>query len=467
MTLMKDLIRRRVPHVLAIYFGACWGLLEFVDFVTQRFALSTHLIDLALILPLLLLPSVILVTYFHGARGQDEWMPAEKIGIPVNILVAIGFLFFFFQGKDLGAATETVTVTDEEGVAVERIVPKAEFRKRVAVFFFDVEDSDTAAQWAGYGLPIAVAQDLIQDEFMDLRMPVLFADRVREAGFDDLNGIPLSLARELAEEQHRDHFVMGSVATVPGGVEATVGLYETQRGRLVEEKVYAGGGVLALADEISLGLREDLKVPDRGDDGPQDLPVAEILTESETAYRLSTEGVIAMNVERDFAKGTTLLEQAVAEDPTYADAQSSLATLYLYINQPQRIAEPMQAAMDYIYKLPERLRFVVKSNYYLLVRQDMEKAIASLDMWADLYPDDLLAYQARLQIQTIRDDKEGILESLQRQATSRARCGLILHGSLTVWETSFSKPAEVATNRISKTSWPGCRWPHGPLDFAN
>ena len=33
MTFAKDLVRRRVPQVIAIYFGACWGLLEFVDFL--------------------------------------------------------------------------------------------------------------------------------------------------------------------------------------------------------------------------------------------------------------------------------------------------------------------------------------------------------------------------------------------------------------------------------------------------
>ncbi len=40
MTYFKDLLRRRVPQVVAIYLGACWGLLEFTDFITQRFALS-------------------------------------------------------------------------------------------------------------------------------------------------------------------------------------------------------------------------------------------------------------------------------------------------------------------------------------------------------------------------------------------------------------------------------------------
>jgi len=55
----------------------------------------------------------------------------------------------------------------------------------------------------------------------------------------------------------------------------------------------------------------------------------------------------------------------------------------------------------------------VKSNYYFLVRQDTDKAMATLDMWADLFPDDVQAHQSRLQIQTLRDDKDGALATLR------------------------------------------------------
>jgi tetratricopeptide (TPR) repeat protein len=107
------------------------------------------------------------------------------------------------------------------------------------------------------------------------------------------------------------------------------------------------------------------------------------------------------------------MEEAVAEDPTYADGQFALARLYMVTNRTGEIAGPMQAAMDHIYRMPERNRFVVKSDYYFLVRQDTEKAMAALDMWADLFPDDVQAYEARLQVQNLRDDKDGALASLQ------------------------------------------------------
>jgi len=413
MTLVKDLLRRRLPQVAALYIGASWGLLEFVDLITQRFALSPHLVDLALVGPLLLLPSVILMTYFHGAPGQDEWVRAEKIGIPVNLVLAGLFLVLFFQGKDLGAATTTVVVTDEEGVEAERVVPKTEFRRRITVYFFDAEPADTAATWLQYGLPVALLTDLSQDQFIDFRVPILFSDRLREAGFEELVNVPLSLAREIAEEQHREYFVMGTVASVDGELQTTVTLYDANRGRLLEEHNFSGTDLMDLADQISLQLREDLKIPDLGDEGAQDLPASEILTNSPSAYRLSIESLIATEVERDFARGTSLMEEAVAEDPTFADAQSTLASLYLFTNRTGEMAGPMQAAMDHIYRLPERARFVVKSNYYVLVRQDTDKAMAALDMWAELFPDDVGAHQTRLQIQILRDDKDGALVSLE------------------------------------------------------
>jgi len=413
MTLVKDLLRRRLPQVTAIYIGASWGLVEFVDFITQRFALSPHLIDLALVGPLLLLPSVILMTYFHGAPGQDEWVTAEKIGIPVNLVMAGLFLVLFFQGKDLGAATTTVVVTDEDGVEAERVVPKTEFRKRITVYFFDAEPTDTAAAWLQYGLPVALQADLYQDQFIDLRIPIHFSDRLRDASFEELVNVPLSLAREVAEEQHRDHFVMGSVAVANGEIQAAVSLYDAKRGRLLEEHTFSGTDLMKLADQISLQLREDLKIPELGDEGAQDLPVSEILTDSPSGYRLSIESLIATEVERDFVRGTSLMEEAVEEDPTFADAQASLAMLYFFTNRPGEMVGPMQAAMDHIYRLPERIRFVVKSNYYLMVRQDTDKAMAALDMWAELFPDDVQAHQTRLQIQILRDDKADALASLE------------------------------------------------------
>jgi len=125
----KNLWQRRVPHIFIIYLGACWAIIEFVSsLLVDRYLLSPHLIDLSIVMLLSLIPSVLLIAYFHGKPGKDEWTRFEKIGIPINIIISISLLFFVFQGKDLGATTKTVTLENEKGEKIKRMIPKSEFR---------------------------------------------------------------------------------------------------------------------------------------------------------------------------------------------------------------------------------------------------------------------------------------------------------------------------------------------------
>ena len=246
----------------------------------------------------------------------------EKIGVPLNLAMAVVILVLFFQNTDLGAATTTVTVTNEEGVETARVIPKTEFRKRVALYFFDADPADTAAAWLQYGLPLAVLTDLYQDQFIDLRVPSLFAGRLREAGFEKMVNVPLPLAREIADEQHREYFVTGTVTMEEEEIRATVSLRDASRGSIVEEHTFSGTDVMALADEIADHLREDLRIPELGESA-RDLPVVERLTASPAAYQRSIEGFQALQIDRDFSLATSLYEQAVAEDPTYGNHRKS------------------------------------------------------------------------------------------------------------------------------------------------
>ena len=133
-SLSQDLMDRRVPHILGFYFAAGWGILQFVDWCTNRYILSPHLVDFTLTTILSLIPTILILAYFHGSPGKDGWTKIEKIGIPANVLVSITILFMFFSMEDLGAATETVFIENENGEKIERVIPKADFRKNLAIF---------------------------------------------------------------------------------------------------------------------------------------------------------------------------------------------------------------------------------------------------------------------------------------------------------------------------------------------
>ena len=430
---MKDLRERHVFRYLVLYIGVCWGLVEFLDFIVNRYLLSPALTDFVLLTAALILPSVLLIAYHHGRPGADAVARSEKIGVPVNLGVAAAVLGAVFWGRDLGAVTTVVTVEDEEGNEIERVVPKASFRRRLAMFNFDLEalgtatartatpaeaadaaTGDDSGAWLRYALPRGVAVDLIQEQFIDLQIPALFKERLREAGYDDLTGVPLSLQRKISEDLHRDHFLTGTVSTARDSIRATVTLYRTDRAQVVTRHEYSGTDPLEIADRIAGQLREDLEIPSAGSlEGTADLPVSEILTSSPAAFRSYAVALSAIDVRDDYEAAARSLTEAVDVDPTFALANWVLFHIEVAANRGAQAIPRLQAAMDHLYRLPERLQFQVKSDHYLM-RQDTDRAIAVLNMWAELFPDDIAAHQARAQISLAKNQKDEAIASLSR-----------------------------------------------------
>ena len=103
-TFLKELLDRRVPQILGSYFVGATTLLFFIDWLIEKYGFSDYYTSLALFGLISILPSVIILAYFHGAPGKDEWTKIEKFGIPVNIVfIAIalfaGYKYNLWQEK--------------------------------------------------------------------------------------------------------------------------------------------------------------------------------------------------------------------------------------------------------------------------------------------------------------------------------------------------------------------------------
>ena len=78
----RDLISRRVLQVLGIYIGVSWGIVQFVDWLVNRYLWSHHLTDLAIVTLLSLIPTAIVMAYFHGSPGRNKWTKTERVLVP-------------------------------------------------------------------------------------------------------------------------------------------------------------------------------------------------------------------------------------------------------------------------------------------------------------------------------------------------------------------------------------------------
>ena len=410
--LVRTLFERRVPHTLAIYAGASWALIEFVAFAVDEFLLSPHLTRVVLAGLLMLLPTVFMLAWFHGKPGKDrdEMTRTEKIGIPANLLVCAIALWVLFGDADLGSATTTITMETESGETVDREYVKPEFRKRTALF--PLEHGDGLGEeeaWTAYAVPVAIEYDLMTEDFLLPISPRVLSWGLERRGYPDPHGAPLSLKREAAREQSAEFVVVGEIDRVDDRYRVTLTVHEAKSGSVVGQTVHEGSELLALVDEMSAAVRVALDIPAR--EGIEDLPIHQLLTEDVAALQEFVKGTLVVDLEWDAESGIEHFKTATALDPTFTTAYRELSRWLSRDDRPEEALGAIRAAMDNLHRLPERARFQVRTEYYLLTGET-DRVAAVLEMWLELYPEDLNALDSKWRMQDLLGDTEGALATL-------------------------------------------------------
>ena len=91
-----ELLNRRVPQIISSYIIASTSLIVFIDWLVARYGFSQEYVTVSLFCLISILPSVLILAYFHGAPGKDEWSKIEKYAIPINILF-IAFIIIIYK----------------------------------------------------------------------------------------------------------------------------------------------------------------------------------------------------------------------------------------------------------------------------------------------------------------------------------------------------------------------------------
>jgi len=411
MRLARNLFERRVPQVLLIYAGASWVLVESTAFMIDEFLLSPSWTRVVMAALLLLLPSVALLAWYHGRPGPDEVPMAEKIGIPVNVGVAAAVLILLFRGVDLGARTTTVSI-EIGGDTVERTVARPEFRKRTALTRFSAAPGLGEDElWLTHMAPLALELDLAADDFFEPIPASVFNRRLADFGLQSAGDVPLPLRWAVAELLHATFIVSGTVDRTGDGYRVTMSIDNTDIGQRVGETVYEGTDFLALVDEMSETLAEALDLPRR--DGIEDLPVRDRLTEDEAALTAFGQAHAMLLADPpDLEAAIEGLRAATALDPTFAVAQYDLSEAYFDANRPEEAIAALRAAIDHLYRLPERMTFQARADYYFLTEQP-EYTWTVIETWVTLHPEDPAALELYGIMQSIRGDWEGLIRTLE------------------------------------------------------
>lgn len=413
MSFVQELRERRVPQIVSAYAVGSWGLVQFVQFLEGRLGWSPHVLNLVGLALLLLLPAVAIVAWSQGRPGRDRWSRFEKTAVPLNVIVVAVVLFVLFQGKELRAVTTTVEVTDEHGATVERTVPREAFLKRVLLFtprFADAGDDD----WIADGFAVLLDLDLSQDPFVETTREEEFRSDLNKADLDLGDRVPGALQRKIADERHIPAIFDGELERDGDDLVLLMELTATRTGRVTASRELRAPDLPALVDLASRALREDLGVPESSLEGQVDLPVTEQTSEDPRALRLYVEALRLITLEADWAGSTEKLEAAVAADPTFALAHHLLSTVYVTQGFQEKAMAAEQEAMAHIYRLPERVQYMIKAQYFVNYESDMDKSLAVVDMWTSLYPTDADAFRTKAQFCSITGDDAGAIACYER-----------------------------------------------------
>jgi tetratricopeptide (TPR) repeat protein len=205
------------------------------------------------------------------------------------------------------------------------------------------------------------------------------------------DGLPADVAIEAAARDGMKAVITGEVRRVGSGLSLTARLVSVTGDVLVVETQVARSedGLTEAVDRLSGRLRERFGEPLRNIRASPPLDL--VTTGSIRALRLFSQGQQAWN-QGDNSRALQLIDEAIAEDSTFAMAYRRLAILLN--NQDEQRARAVWAAekaYEFRDRLTDRERYLVTAAYHAVVTGNRDQQINAYRTVLDLYPDEVIA----------------------------------------------------------------------------
>lgn len=294
----SELVARRVPHITGAYLAAGWALVEVIDWIAQRGAIDVRWTFAIFVGLLTLTPSVLLVSYLHGAHGPDHVQRAEKVLVPLNLVLAVLLIALTFQSAEVPDAINPVETAS------------------VAVLPFVNMSDDQDNEYFSRGLSEELINALA-------KVPGIYvASRTSSFNFDSNSEDPRSIARKLRVAT----ILEGSVRKQGNRVRVTAQLIDGQNNYHLWTETYDRelDDIFEIQESIARAVTQELV-------GVLQPSVLSIFAEARAAtlgaydyYHRGLSYLRAPPTERSLENARGLFQRAVEEDRNYAQAYAGL-----------------------------------------------------------------------------------------------------------------------------------------------
>ncbi|MGA8939802.1 MAG: tetratricopeptide repeat protein [Acidobacteriaceae bacterium] len=233
----------------------------------------------------------------------------------------------------------------------------------------------------------ALQIDLEQTPFLNLVSQVSERETLAEMQQPADARLTLVLSREICERDHAQVLLSGSIAKLGKVYSILLGAESCTNGEQL-----AGARVEATSKEAvlrALDIAVDRLRKRLGESAASlqrfQTPVAQVSTASLEALRDYSQAQESF-YNGDEKTAQTLLEHAITLDPDFASAYAGLASSFYNRGDFLQASAYYKKAFDLRARTTERERLNLETEYYAYGLQDYERAIRSLQMFLEIYP---------------------------------------------------------------------------------
>jgi TolB-like protein len=307
--------RRKVVQWGIVYAAGAWGFLQGLEYVSEAFGWPGQLRQIAILALLIGLPVVLVLAWYHGDRGQQRVSRAELTIITLLFLLGGGIFWRYDKASD--APAPAATSIEQSGVAAGTTAVVSD--NSIAVLPFVNMSGDPDNEYFSDGVSEEILNVLAGTPELQV------AARTSSFSF---KGKSMEVP-EIAAALKVRMVLEGSVRRQGDKVRITAQLIDAKTGYHLWSETYDRKleDIFAIQDEIARAIGDELKVKIASSKSPGQDSAG---TRNLEAYDLYLRGMALWHT-RDGEKlwqAVDLFNQAIAADPTFAQAYGGLGLAY-------------------------------------------------------------------------------------------------------------------------------------------
>ena len=280
------------------------------------------------------------------------------------------------------------------------VAPPPSGKPSIAVVYFENDTGDEKLDHWRKGISDLLITDLTQSKYLK----VLGGDRLftilSKMGQLEAKSFSSEVLKEVAAQGGVDHIARGSYSKAGDILRIDLTLQDARSGEAVATHRAEGKGeesIFAMVDELTKWAKTSLNLSAEQVAGDINTKIGQVTTSSPEAYKLYSEGrqVFAAG---QYQRSIEFWEKAIALDPGFALAYSSMGMAYSNMGKPEEAQKYSQEALRLSDRLPEREKLRIRGAAFLTRLSTYDQAIAPLEKLVSLYPDSAEASTAHVNL---------------------------------------------------------------------